>query len=129
MGGMPDDQDWPLRKLLRDARKLKGFSYADAGEEAGFSGSKWRDIELGHLKSGGGAATPYVPKDDDLLAVCDAVELTPDLVFGSIGRAIPKIAVRAKPDPRTLLNDATVLLSQGMEKVRAAAQAMKQEIG
>lgn len=64
-------ETWPFGEFLRKHRG--NMTVAEAARRADISESRWRQIELGHQKMGGGLTVPAVPRAETAAAMCRAV--------------------------------------------------------
>lgn len=67
----PGDSTWPLGAFLRDQRAR--MSIREAARRADISESRWRQVEAGVQKMGGGIEVPVYPRPETVAAMCRAV--------------------------------------------------------
>lgn len=76
------DTEKPVRPaegaLLRDARTARGMSIEQAARAAGYSGSRWRQIESGYATVEAGVYRAIKARPDTLATMARAVGITPD---------------------------------------------------
>lgn len=63
-----------------------------AARAAGFSDITWRNLESGERQIAKGVTVDPSPRDDTLLAACQAVSADPQTVFAAAGRPLPDYA-------------------------------------